>query len=137
MQREGKYPLPAGASKTIMGVEFAGTVTKLGEGASRFQEGDEVFGLAYGVSEHRCEVVLSGSLVGSVCGIHHFARSHVTGEAKRTLLGPGCRATRELDDWYVDHEAIHHSLADPKSVSSAVPGRRDEGGVESSHSRCK
>jgi NADPH:quinone reductase-like Zn-dependent oxidoreductase len=50
MQREGKYPLPAGASKTIMGVEFAGTVTKAGEGTEKFKEGDEVFGLAYGVS---------------------------------------------------------------------------------------
>lgn len=50
LQREGKYPLPPGASKTIMGVEFAGTVSKLGEGASTFKEGDEVFGLAYGVS---------------------------------------------------------------------------------------
>lgn len=48
LQREGKYPLPPGASKTIMGVEFAGTVSKLGEGASTFKEGDEVFGLAYG-----------------------------------------------------------------------------------------
>jgi NADPH:quinone reductase-like Zn-dependent oxidoreductase len=49
MQREGKYPLPAGASKTIMGVEFAGTVSKIGEGARKFKEGDEVFGLAFGV----------------------------------------------------------------------------------------
>jgi len=50
MQREGKYPLPAQASKTVMGVEFAGVVTKLGEGAEKFKEGDEVFGLAFGVS---------------------------------------------------------------------------------------
>jgi Zn-dependent alcohol dehydrogenase len=50
LQRMGQYPLPPQASKTIMGVEFAGTVTKLGEGAERFKEGDEVFGLAFGVS---------------------------------------------------------------------------------------
>ena len=49
MQREGQYPLPPQASKTILGVEFAGTVTKLGEGAKRFKVGDEVFGLSYGV----------------------------------------------------------------------------------------
>lgn len=49
MQREGKYPLPAGASKTILGVEFAGVVSKAGEGIEKFKEGDEVFGLAYGV----------------------------------------------------------------------------------------
>ncbi|KAK1924033.1 hypothetical protein DB88DRAFT_488907 [Papiliotrema laurentii] len=48
LQREGQYPLPPQASKTIMGVEFAGVVTKLGEGASKFKEGDEVFGLAFG-----------------------------------------------------------------------------------------
>lgn len=53
LQREGKYPLPAAASKTIMGVEFSGTVDQLGEGANRFKEGDEVFGLAFGVS-HVC-----------------------------------------------------------------------------------
>lgn len=50
LQREGKYPLPPQASKTIMGVEFSGIVTKLGEGTGKFKEGDEVFGLAYGVS---------------------------------------------------------------------------------------
>lgn len=50
MQREGQYPLPPQASKTIMGVEFAGTVSKMGEGTSKFKEGDEVFGLAFGVS---------------------------------------------------------------------------------------
>ncbi|RSH86759.1 uncharacterized protein EHS24_005031 [Apiotrichum porosum] len=47
-QREGKYPLPPQASKTILGVEFSGTVTKLGEGASKYKIGDEVFGLAFG-----------------------------------------------------------------------------------------
>jgi NADPH:quinone reductase-like Zn-dependent oxidoreductase len=50
MQREGKYPLPAQASKTILGVEFSGIVTKEGEGASTYKKGDEVFGLTYGVS---------------------------------------------------------------------------------------
>ena len=50
MQREGKYPLPSQASKTVMGVEFAGVITKLGKGVEKFKEGDEVFGLAFGVS---------------------------------------------------------------------------------------
>ncbi|WWC94496.1 hypothetical protein V866_001342 [Kwoniella sp. B9012] len=48
LQREGKYPLPPQASKTILGVEFSGTVDKLGEGAKVYKEGDEVYGLAYG-----------------------------------------------------------------------------------------
>ncbi|GMK57873.1 hypothetical protein CspeluHIS016_0407070 [Cutaneotrichosporon spelunceum] len=48
LQREGKYNLPPQASKTVLGVEFAGTVTELGEGATKFKVGDEVFGLAFG-----------------------------------------------------------------------------------------
>ena len=48
-QRNGNYPLPPQASKTILGVEFAGTVTALGEGAKKYKVGDEVFGLSYGV----------------------------------------------------------------------------------------
>lgn len=48
LQREGRYPVPAGASK-ILGVEFSGTVEELGEKATGdFKVGDEVFGLAYG-----------------------------------------------------------------------------------------
>jgi len=50
LQREGQYPVPAGASK-ILGVEFSGTIEELsGEGGGKegFKTGDEVFGLAYG-----------------------------------------------------------------------------------------
>lgn len=63
MQRQGKYPLPPQASKTIMGVEFAGEVVKLhgdskeskqagneSENGEKWKLGDEVVGLAYGVS---------------------------------------------------------------------------------------
>ncbi|KAK6338767.1 hypothetical protein TWF696_009579 [Orbilia brochopaga] len=49
-QREGKYPVPAGAPKTL-GVEFSGVIEKTHGGASEidsFKVGDEVFGLAYG-----------------------------------------------------------------------------------------
>ncbi|GAA5928767.1 NAD(P)H-quinone oxidoreductase [Sporobolomyces koalae] len=45
MQRQGKYPLPPGASP-IIGVEFSGTIEEAGE--SEFQVGEEVFGLATG-----------------------------------------------------------------------------------------
>ncbi|KAJ9123835.1 hypothetical protein QFC24_003612 [Naganishia onofrii] len=57
MQREGKYPLPPQASKTIMGVEFSGEIVKTSDGelksynGEQWKEGDEVFGLAYGVSQ--------------------------------------------------------------------------------------
>lgn len=46
-QREGKYPVPPQAPKTL-GVEFSGYVSSLGPSVSDFKKGDEVFGLAYG-----------------------------------------------------------------------------------------
>jgi NADPH:quinone reductase-like Zn-dependent oxidoreductase len=68
MQREGKYPLPPQASKTIMGVEFSGVVTKLGKSASKFKEGDEVFGLAYGV----CPILMTHDIEGGLIGREHM-----------------------------------------------------------------
>lgn len=48
MQREGHYNVPPQAGP-ILGVEFAGHIEQLGEGATGgFKVGDEVFGLAYG-----------------------------------------------------------------------------------------
>ncbi|PKI83210.1 hypothetical protein MVES_002858 [Malassezia vespertilionis] len=47
LQREGKYPVPPGASK-ILGVEFSGTVAEVGSGAAHFKVGDPVFGLTMG-----------------------------------------------------------------------------------------
>lgn len=47
LQRKGHYPPPAGASP-ILGLEMAGTVAELGEGVSRWQVGDAVFGLLPG-----------------------------------------------------------------------------------------
>jgi NADPH:quinone reductase-like Zn-dependent oxidoreductase len=48
LQREGHYPVPPQAPKTL-GVEFSGTIEELGDGSlDHFKKGDEVFGLAYG-----------------------------------------------------------------------------------------
>ena len=48
LQREGKYPVPPQAPKT-MGVEFSGTIEQLAsESEHGFKKGDAVFGLAYG-----------------------------------------------------------------------------------------
>ena len=48
LQREGRYPVPASASK-ILGVEFSGHIETLGgDVKENFKAGDEVFGLAYG-----------------------------------------------------------------------------------------
>lgn len=65
IQRHGKYPVPPGASQ-VLGVEFGGTVEQVGDppgegdqsgeakvlrdALKRWKRGDEVFGLAYGVS---------------------------------------------------------------------------------------
>ena len=48
-QREGRYPPPAGAS-SILGIEFAGVVTELGQEVIEWSVGDEVLGLTGGVS---------------------------------------------------------------------------------------
>lgn len=47
-QREGRYPVPPGASQ-ILGVEFSGHVVELGSDVSQWKAGDEVFGLTTGV----------------------------------------------------------------------------------------
>lgn len=47
LQREGKYPIPPGASP-ILGVEFSGHVAEVGARVSSVAPGDEVFGLTTG-----------------------------------------------------------------------------------------
>lgn len=50
LQREGKYPVPAGAPLTL-GVEFSGVIAQVPDNPSvehGWSVGDEVFGLAYG-----------------------------------------------------------------------------------------
>jgi NADPH2:quinone reductase len=47
LQRQGLYPPPKGASD-LLGLEVAGTVVKLGPGAARFKEGDQVCALVNG-----------------------------------------------------------------------------------------
>lgn len=50
LQRQGHYPVPPQAPRTL-GVEFSGVVESLGPEPERdFKVGDEVFGLAYGGS---------------------------------------------------------------------------------------
>lgn len=48
LQREGKYPVPPQAPKTL-GVEFSGTIEEVAEDHEcDYNVGDAVFGLAYG-----------------------------------------------------------------------------------------
>ncbi len=48
MQRRGLYPAPPGSPQDIPGMEFAGEVAALGEGALRFGLGDRVMGIVGG-----------------------------------------------------------------------------------------
>jgi NADPH:quinone reductase-like Zn-dependent oxidoreductase len=43
IQRRGFYPAPPGVSQEIPGLEFAGEVTKTGEGVKTIKPGDRVF----------------------------------------------------------------------------------------------
>ncbi len=47
-QREGNYPPPPGAPQDVPGLEVAGTVAAVGEGARAWRAGDRVFGLVGG-----------------------------------------------------------------------------------------
>ena len=60
LQREGNYPVPPQAPKTL-GVEFSGIIESFGSAPERgFNVGDEVFGLAYG-----------GALLSTILLIHN------------------------------------------------------------------
>jgi putative PIG3 family NAD(P)H quinone oxidoreductase len=48
LQRQGRYPPPPGAPADIPGMEFAGTVVERGTGATRWRDGERVFGLIAG-----------------------------------------------------------------------------------------
>jgi len=48
LQRQGKYPPPPDSPQNIPGLEFAGTVEKLGAGVQGFSIGERVFGLVSG-----------------------------------------------------------------------------------------
>ena len=50
LQRRGHYPVPADAPQDIPGLEYAGTVEHLGEGAERWSIGDRVMGITGGGS---------------------------------------------------------------------------------------
>ncbi len=48
LQRRGVYPAPPGAAKDVPGLEYAGVVSAVGEGASAWAEGDRVMGIVAG-----------------------------------------------------------------------------------------
>lgn len=48
LQRRGFYPAPPGAPPDVPGLEYAGTVSAVGEGVSSFAPGDRVMGIVAG-----------------------------------------------------------------------------------------
>lgn len=48
LQRQGRYPAPAGVPAEIPGMEFAGEVAENGPVAKRWRQGDRVFGIVAG-----------------------------------------------------------------------------------------
>jgi NADPH2:quinone reductase len=48
LQRMGRYPAPPGYPEDILGLEYAGTVERIGEGVERFASGDTVMGITGG-----------------------------------------------------------------------------------------
>ena len=48
LQRNGFYPAPKGFPERILGLEFAGEVTEIGEAVDNFKIGDRVFGITAG-----------------------------------------------------------------------------------------
>ena len=48
LQRAGRYPAPKDSPQDIPGLEYAGTVDGVGEGVTRWSDGDRVMGLVGG-----------------------------------------------------------------------------------------
>ena len=57
MQLRGLYPAPPGAPQDIPGLELAGEVMALGDGANRFSEGDRVMSIVAGGGQAELAVV--------------------------------------------------------------------------------
>src|SRR5689334_8500248 len=51
LQRQGKYPAPAGSPPDIPGMEYAGEIVAFGPGASRWREGHGERGASAGSRE--------------------------------------------------------------------------------------
>ena len=57
LQRRGRYPAPAGSPQDVPGLELAGEVEALGDGAARFSVGDRVMGIVGGGGQAELAVV--------------------------------------------------------------------------------
>ena len=96
LQREGKYPMPPGATD-IPGLECSGVVVALGPGANRWQVGDRVCALLAGggyaeyvsVPEPQCMPVPSGVDLVEAGGLPETFCTVWTNVFDRSRLKPG------------------------------------------------
>jgi NADPH:quinone reductase-like Zn-dependent oxidoreductase len=119
LQREGKYPVPPQAPKTL-GVEFSGTIEELAEGSeSDFKKGDAVFGLAYGGAYAEYIAVSTHMLIHKpdelsweqcagipeVCPSHQLIQAKARGLSKSVDLDHSASSNvpdRRIQAWKVD-----------------------------------
>jgi NADPH:quinone reductase len=69
MQRRGLYPAPAGSPQDIPGMELAGEVAAVGEGARRFDVGDRVMAIVGGGAQAELCVVHERQLMPVPAGL--------------------------------------------------------------------
>ena len=88
LQREGQYPVPPQAPKTL-GVDFSGTIDQVAaEGETTFKAGDEVIGLAYGGKSTISSVTaLSKQLRRGVRRVHCRVDTYAYPQARGHVLG--------------------------------------------------
>jgi NADPH2:quinone reductase len=80
VQRLGRYPAPSDSPPDILGMEFAGEVEALGEGASAWKVGDRVFGLVGGGAYAEALVTHERALAAIPAGMS-FSDAAATPEA--------------------------------------------------------
>lgn len=69
LQRKGRYPAPAGWPAEIPGLEYAGEVSALGAGVTRWRAGDRVMGLVGGGAHAEYVVVHEAEAIGVPAGM--------------------------------------------------------------------
>ena len=80
LQRKGFYPAPKGFSERILGLEFAGEVSEIGENVENFKIGDRVFGITAGAAQ--AEFLLTEeSLLAKIPANLSFAEAAAVPEA--------------------------------------------------------
>lgn len=80
LQRQGRYPPPAGAPPDVAGLEFAGHIEALGPGTQRWRIGDRVFGLVSG-GAHADYLTVHGTTVAAIPSVLDWTAAGATPEA--------------------------------------------------------